>query len=196
MTPIEGGRTSRPMATALPLHYAVRSSPLGPVTVVESERGVVRIDFGAPSPEALARELARGLGRPVALEKRARLRSSTELAEYFRRRRHTFGVEVDYALATPFQKRVLGELARVGFGELVTYGELAARIGKPKASRAVGIAMAKNPIPIILPCHRVVAADGSLGGFSGGLELKRRLHAHEGIAPLAGGWEPSRSRRR
>ena len=172
----------------LVLRYATQTSPFGPITVVESERGVVRIDFAEPDLERFARRF----GKSARFERRSRLSATTELAEYFRGRRRVFAASLDLSHETPFREKVLRALARVGYGELVTYGELAARVGKPKASRAVGVAMATNPIPIIVPCHRVVAADGSLGGFSAGLELKRRLHAHEGIAALDGGWEPSR----
>jgi methylated-DNA-[protein]-cysteine S-methyltransferase len=179
------------MASLLSFRHATADSPLGPITVVESERGVVKVEFGEADAESLQHELGSVLKRPIDLERRARLRATTELAEYFRRRRHTFGVPLDLSLSSSFQRKVLMELTRVAFGQLVTYGELARRVGKPKAARAIGVAMAKNPIPIIIPCHRVIAADGSLGGFSSGLEVKRRLHDHEGIRPLAGGWEPA-----
>lgn len=178
----------------LSFRYAVVSSPVGPVTVVEGERGVIAVEFGAPSAEALGARLAAGLGEQVELEKRARLRATTEIAEYFRSRRRTFGVPIDLSLANDFQRRVLQRLARVGFGQLTTYGELAKSVGKPGAARAVGVAMAKNPLPILVPCHRVVASNGSLGGFSGGLEVKRRLHRHEGIEELGGGWVTRRER--
>lgn len=168
--------------------YATVPSPVGRVTVVEGERGVVAIEFGEPNRELLVERLSAAVGDGVALEKRSRLRGTTEIAEYFRGRRRTFGVAIDFCLTGSFQRRVLRQLVRVGFGQLTTYGDLARRVGKPGAARAVGAAMASNPVPILVPCHRVVASDGSLGGFSGGLEVKRRLHAHEGVAKLDGGW--------
>jgi methylated-DNA-[protein]-cysteine S-methyltransferase len=125
----------------------------------------------------------------------AQLGTSRELAEYFGGARRHFDVPVDFGLVRGFSRRVLEELRRVPFGELVTYGELARRAGRPGAARAVGGAMRNNPIPIVVACHRVTAQDGSLGGFSGGLDVKRRLHAHEGIAPIAGGWPTKRARR-
>ncbi len=87
------------------------------------------------------------------------------------------GVEIDLAEATPFRKRVLEQTRKIAYGQKLTYGELAARAGKPGAARAVGAVMASNPLPIVIPCHRVVASGGSLGGFSApqGIELKRRL---------------------
>ena len=87
---------------------------------------------------------------------------------------------MDVSACTPFQQRVLRELAAVPFGKLVTYGELAQRLGLPRGARAVGGAVGANPLPIFIPCHRVVAAGGGLGGFSGGLDWKARLLAHEG----------------
>lgn len=174
--------------------YAVQSTPVGPVTVVEGPRGVVAVEFGETPVAAIAARLAAALGEPIELEKRARLSASTEIAEYFRGRRRVFSVRLDFCLANAFQRQVLSRLARVGYGELTTYGELAKGVGKPGASRAVGVAMAKNPLPLLVPCHRVVAADGSLGGFSGGLDVKRKLHEHEGLRPLSGGWISKRER--
>ncbi|MBK7579753.1 MAG: methylated-DNA--[protein]-cysteine S-methyltransferase [Myxococcales bacterium] len=176
--------------------YAVVDSPVGPLTVVEGERGVVAVDFGAASATTLASRLGRDLRRVVLLERRSRLRATTELGEYFRGRRTTFGVPLDWRLVSGFQRRVLERLARVRFGQLTTYGALAQVVGSPGAARAVGAAMAKNPLPILVPCHRVVAADGSLGGFSGGIELKRRLHQHEGLGKLSGGWSTKSERQR
>lgn len=180
------------MATTHSFRYATLRSPVGPITVVESDKGVAAIDFGEPSAEALEARLRSAVGGEVALQKRARLRATTEIAEYFRGRRRTFGVPMDLCLAGDFQRRVLRQLASVRFGQLTTYGELAKRVGKPGAARAVGVAMAKNPLPILVPCHRVVASDGSLGGFSGGLDVKRKLHTHEGVGKLEGGWVSAR----
>ncbi len=102
----------------------------------------------------------------------------TQLAEYFTGRRKRF----DLPLApqgTEFQRAVWQALARIPYGETLTYGELARRIGRPSASRAVGLANGANPLPIVVPCHRVIGADGSLTGFGGGLDIKRKLLALE-----------------
>lgn len=173
------------------LRYEVVPSPVGPLTVVESERGVLRIDFGETPVAALASDLSKRLKTPVQLIRKRELRTSRELCDYFAGKRRRFDVSVDFALVNGFGRRVLEELRRVPFGKLVSYGELAARVGRPLGARAVGGAMRNNPVPIVVACHRVTAQDGSLGGFSGGLDVKRRLHAHEGISPLGGGW-PSR----
>jgi methylated-DNA-[protein]-cysteine S-methyltransferase len=97
-----------------------------------------------------------------------------QLDEYFAGERRTFDVELG-AAGTPFQKRVWRELVRIPFGTTITYAELARRVGNPAASRAVGHANGRNPISIIVPCHRVIGADGKLTGYAGGVELKRRL---------------------
>ena len=173
---------------AVKFRYATLRSPVGPLTVVESDRGVVVIEFGEPDAAALLERLRAAGGDDVVLERRARLRATTEIGEYFRGRRRTFGVATDFRLTGEFQGRVLRQLMRV------TYGDRAKRVGKPGAARAVGAAMAKNPLPILVPCHRVVASDGSLGGFSGGLDVKRRLHVHEGVAELDGGWNSAGAR--
>ena len=107
-----------------------------------------------------------------------------DLKRYFLGERVSFEVELDLSGLTDWRRRVLMKTAEIPYGELITYGELAAAVGSPGAARAVGQAMARNPVPIVVPCHRVVAASGKLGGFSAGLEWKRRLLALEGIEGL------------
>ena len=103
-----------------------------------------------------------------------------QLDEYFEGQRRRFDLDIDLRLARDFGRTVLEELGRVPFGEVTTYGALAARAGKPRAARAVGTIMNRNPIPIVLPCHRVVGANGSLVGYAGGLERKQQLLRLEG----------------
>lgn len=98
-----------------------------------------------------------------------------ELEEYFTGTRKTFSVSLDSSLGTPFQKAVWNAMKEIPYGEVVTYGELAKRAGYPKAVRAVGSACKKNPFPFIVPCHRVLPADKSLGGYAGGAEMKKWL---------------------
>jgi methylated-DNA-[protein]-cysteine S-methyltransferase len=111
-----------------------------------------------------------------------------ELDQYFAGKRRSFDVAVDLAGLTEFQRRVLGATARVAYGDVTTYARVAAKAGNEKASRAAGQALTANPIPIVVPCHRIVAADGTLGGYAGGLEAKRRLLALEGGTVPPGGW--------
>ena len=106
-------------------------------------------------------------------------RAATQLKEYFRGERRQFELELE-PTGTPFQLTVLDALAKIPYGETRSYGEVAAQIGRPKAVRAVGAANGRNPLPIVLPCHRVIGADGSLTGFGGGIETKRYLLDLEG----------------
>ena len=101
-----------------------------------------------------------------------------ELQEYFEGKRTTFTVPIDLN-APPFYKKVLQEIRKVPFGSTASYLEIASRVGSPKAVRAVGSANARNPIPIIIPCHRIIRSDGGLGGYAGGLDLKMDLLKHE-----------------
>jgi methylated-DNA-[protein]-cysteine S-methyltransferase len=104
-----------------------------------------------------------------------------ELREYFAGRRRTFTVKLDLE-GTEFQRKAWQAMRKIPFGETISYGDQARKVGKPTAYRAVGSANGKNPIPIIVPCHRVLASDGSLGGYSLGLSMKRRLLALEGVS--------------
>ncbi len=169
------------------------ASPFGPVVIAESDDGVVAVELGAPSADAASRRIEARLG-PVRWQRAKQSAAREQLGEYLDGKRKRFDLSVDLSAVAGFRRDVLQALKRVPYGRLLSYGELAERVGRPGAARAVGGAMATNPIPIIVPCHRVVAADGSLGGFSGGLHVKRWLHRHEGIAPLSGGWEAAAAR--
>ncbi len=163
----------------LDVAFDVTDSPLGPLLVAATERGVCRISYD-PDAEAELEGLARAHGVRVLRSPRPLEKLRRELDDYFDRRRRSFDLELDVAALPRFQREVLSELARVPYGDVATYGTLAARIGKPRAARAVGGALNRNPIPILLPCHRVVGASGSLVGYAGGLERKRALLALEG----------------
>jgi methylated-DNA-[protein]-cysteine S-methyltransferase len=163
----------------LDVAYDFTDSPVGQLLVAATERGLCRISFD-PDPERELDELARVHGVRVLRSARPLEETRRELGEYFERRRTAFDIPVDVAGLAPFQRQVLSELAQVPYGETATYGGLAARIGKPRAARAVGGALNRNPIPIVLPCHRVVGASGKLVGYAGGIERKRALLALEG----------------
>ncbi len=109
------------------------------------------------------------------------LRAVTQLREYFDRRRRTFEIPLDLEAATDFQRQVYDHLVAVAYGHVTTYGQLAGAIGRAELARAVGQAVGANPVPIVVPCHRVIAAEGKLGGFSGGLAAKVALLRLEGV---------------
>jgi methylated-DNA-[protein]-cysteine S-methyltransferase len=155
--------------------YAIPESPLGPLWLSFNERGLCALEFAGDKSLLVGRDetLPQHLMPQVETVRR-------ELASYFN------GFPTDFATltldpyGTPFQLRVWEELRRIPYGTTISYAELAQRVGKPQASRAVGQANAVNPIPIIIPCHRVINADGSLGGYSSGPDRKRWLLRHEG----------------
>ena len=172
--------------------YAVLDSPLGPLWVAITPRGVATIHYGSEPPAAELRRLVRTYGPGVVPDRKRSGALARELDQYFNGKRRDFDLDVDLSGLTPFQSRVLAQTAKIAFGDLLTYHAIAKRIGNEKASRAVGGAVGANPVPIVVPCHRVVATDGTLGGYAGGLEAKRRLLAIErGAAVPAGGWPPA-----
>lgn len=182
--PQELDRRFRDAAVALDLldvGYDVVDSPVGSLLIAASHRGLVRISYSAMfDPDATLEELARVVGPRVLRAPRAVDTAHRELDEYFEGRRQTFDLAVDLRGLAPFSIAVLDELAKVPYGATATYGELAARAGRPTAARAVGTVMNRNPIPIVLPCHRIVGASGSLVGYAGGLERKAELLRLEG----------------
>ena len=122
------------------------------------------------------------LPEPDRAAKALAARAELEILQYLAgRSAGEFTVPVDLSAVPPFHGKVLWALARIPYGQTVTYGELAARVGRPHGARAVGQAMACNPVPLVVPCHRVVASGGGLGGYRGGLDLKRRLLGLEGV---------------
>jgi methylated-DNA-[protein]-cysteine S-methyltransferase len=163
----------------LDVAYDIVDSPIGALLVAASPRGLCRISFDA-EPERDVEELARTFGLRVLRSPKPVDAARRELDEYFEGTRHEFDLSLDVALLADFNRRVLRELARVPYGEVVTYGELAARSARPGAARAVGMVMNRNPLPIVLPCHRVIGANGKLTGYAGGLDRKESLLRMEG----------------
>lgn len=153
------------------MRYTYLDSPIGALLVAGDEAGIRRIGF--PGGKHVLKP-----DRTWVEDADAFADAGAQLDAYFAGEL----AEFDLPLApqtTPFQGRVLAELRKVPYGTTVSYGELARRVGNPKASRAVGMANGRNPIPIVIPCHRVIGADGDLTGFGGGLDIKRRLLALE-----------------
>jgi methylated-DNA-[protein]-cysteine S-methyltransferase len=164
--------TSTPAA---PRSHTVTGSPVGPITLVAADGALVALHMSqqryAPSPEDLGEPASVGDGGVLA-------EAARQLAEYFDGTRTEFDLPLAMA-GTAFQQRVWAGLRGIRYGETVSYGQLADRLGQPSASRAVGLANGRNPIGIIVPCHRVIGADGSLTGYGGGIDRKRYLLAHE-----------------
>jgi methylated-DNA-[protein]-cysteine S-methyltransferase len=154
-------------------------TPIGALLVGVTDHGLCRLSFD-PEPERELEELARLFGSRVLRASRPLDRVRLELDEYFAGRRRHFDVETDIRMQPAYNQRVLAELARVEYGHTTTYGTLAAQTGNPRAARAVGTVMNRNPVPIVLPCHRVVGANGSLTGYGGGLDRKEHLLRLEG----------------
>jgi methylated-DNA-[protein]-cysteine S-methyltransferase len=168
----------------LDVAYATVDSPLGPLLAAATGRGLVMLSYldGGVEPrlERLARELS-----PRIMEAPARLDPARrELEEYFAGRRRDFAVPIDWSLIRGFAREVLRSTAAIPFGQWRSYGEVSAAAGSPRASRATGNALGSNPIPIVIPCHRVLRSGGTIGGYTGGLERKRFLLALEAGEPV------------
>ena len=155
--------------------YAVVPSPIGDLIVAGTKRGLVRISFPTETPEEVVDELSMLLS-PRVLESPAELDAARrELDEYFEGRRTQFDVPVDMSLTRGFTRKVLQATARIPFGSVSTYRDVARKAGNERAYRAAGNALGANPIPIVVPCHRVLHSNGGLGGYGGGLDVKRYL---------------------
>jgi methylated-DNA-[protein]-cysteine S-methyltransferase len=165
----------------LDVAYAPLDTPLGVATVAATDRGLVRVMLPNQDRESGLERIAREVS-PRILEAPARVdRARRELDEYFAGRRRAFDLDVDLRLLHgEFYRRVLEALGGVRFGQTLTYGEVAARAGNPRAHRAAGTAVGSNPVPIVVPCHRVIRSGGELGNYGGGPEMKRFLLELEG----------------
>jgi methylated-DNA-[protein]-cysteine S-methyltransferase len=165
----------------LDVAYTSVDSPLGPLVVASTPKGLVRVSYTEfRGEDDVLEELARRVS-PRVLEAPARLDSvRRELDEYFEGRRHDFDVPIDWSYLAGFTREVLRATARIGFGQVSSYAGVAAEAGSPRAVRAAGNALGANPMPVVVPCHRVLRTGGSLGGYTGGLEKKEFLLRLEG----------------
>lgn len=166
-----------------PARYGALESPLGPLWVAVSDEGVCEIGFGVYETHEDYRHRLEARGFAPVADEAAVASLAAQLDEYFSGRRRRFDLPLDFAGVTPFTRAVLEATAAVPFGHLTTYRQIADQIGRPRATRAVGNALGRNPIPVVVPCHRVVRADATLGGYTGGLGIKQHLLALEGVAP-------------
>ncbi|MEU6280576.1 methylated-DNA--[protein]-cysteine S-methyltransferase [Streptomyces sp. NPDC047028] len=168
--------------------WAVVATGIGPLMLVATRDGLVNVVFHATDrvrDRTLERLAARLGGEPVEDPGSPLLAEATrQVEEYLAGERHAFDLPLDWSLISGFNRQVLRELASgVPYGTVVGYGDLAGRVGQPGGAQAVGAAMGANPLPVVVPCHRVVESDGGIGGFGGGLETKRKLLALEGVLP-------------
>lgn len=166
----------------LDVAYRIVDSPVGPLLVAATEQGLVRVAYAREDHDAVLQQLAdkispRILRAPTRLDTAAR-----ELDEYFAGIRRTFDIALDWRLSAGFRSTVLHHLPEIGYGHTASYAAVAQLAGNPKAVRAVGTACATNPLPVVVPCHRVVRSDGAMGGYLGGVEAKRLLLDMEAAA--------------
>jgi len=158
------------------LFFTVVKTRICPIGVAASERGIVYIELNCPGAKNFGRMLAGRFDEDVVFKPAVPIlrQAARQLTKYFTGKRRSFDLPLDLR-SKGFTRRVQKEVARIPYGKTATYGEVAHRVKSPRAARAVGGAVGANPIPIIIPCHRVIAAGGKLGGFGGGLTLKRKL---------------------
>jgi methylated-DNA-[protein]-cysteine S-methyltransferase len=160
-------------------------TPVGTLLAAATDSGLVRLSFPHPDQEQMIDELAAAIG-PRVVELPSRFDPlRRQLEEYFEGRRRGFDLQLDWQLSGGFVRKVLAETARIPYGETRSYAQVAAAAGSPRAYRAAGSALGANPIPIVVPCHRVLRSGGALGGYGGGLGVKRRLLTIEGALDSA-----------
>lgn len=159
----------------LDVAYRTVDSPLGQLLLAGTEVGLVRVAYALEDHERVLSSLAETIS-PRVLHAPGRLDpAAAQLDEYFARRRSDFDLPLDRRLSHGFRGEVLAYLSEIGYGHTASYGDVAAALGRPKAARAVGSACARNPLPVVVPCHRVVLSDGSTGEYAGGAEAKNAL---------------------
>ncbi|MGY2074357.1 methylated-DNA--[protein]-cysteine S-methyltransferase [Blastococcus sp. SYSU DS0828] len=166
----------------LDVAYRVMDTPVGPLLLAATEHGLVRVAYAREDHAAVLATLATRIG-PRVLRAPARLEvAARQVEEYFAGSRTQFDIPLDLRLASGFRRSVLETLRTVDYGTTRSYAGVAAAVGSPRAVRAVGTACATNPLPVVVPCHRVVRTDGTIGAYIGGAEAKQRLLSLEGAA--------------
>ncbi|HEY8921360.1 MAG TPA: methylated-DNA--[protein]-cysteine S-methyltransferase [Candidatus Limnocylindria bacterium] len=170
-------------ASLLDVAYAELDSPIGELIVFVTPRGLLRVKYADEPIEGVLADVAARVSPRILRAPTRTDETRRQIEGYFGLRRRTFNLPIDWSLVHGFAAGVLRQTARIPFGDVRSYGQVAAKAGSPRAARATGNALGSNPIPIVVPCHRVLHADGGLGGYSGGLDRKRYLLALEGALP-------------
>lgn len=171
-------------ASLLDVAYAEIDSPIGELIIFVTPRGLLRVKYADEPIEGVLADVAARVSPRILRAPSRTDEARRQLEGYFGLRRRAFNLPIDWSLVHGFAAGVLRQTARIPFGDVRSYGQVAARAGSPRAARAAGNALGRNPIPIVVPCHRVLHADGALGGYSGGLDRKRYLLALEGSLPV------------
>jgi len=166
-------------------YYDAVTTPIGRLLVAATDSGLVRIAF-RQREASFVTALRKRLGAEVVRSRSRTAEIVSQLRAYFAGARREFDVPLDLNALTSFQRRVLLATTKVPSGKVVSYGDIARRIGRPRGSRAVGQALGRNPVPIVIPCHRVVGSGGRLGGYTGGLDVKKTLLRLEGALAAVG----------
>jgi methylated-DNA-[protein]-cysteine S-methyltransferase len=169
-------------AGLLDLSYTTLDTPIGKLLLAATDQGLVRVAFDRENHDAVLKQLADKIS-PRILHSPARLETAArQLDEYFAGHRREFELPLDWRLAKGFRREVLVHLPQIAYGRTESYAQVAAAAGNPRAVRAVGTACGSNPLPVVVPCHRVVRSDGSFGGYLGGAEAKQLLLTLEAAA--------------
>lgn len=166
----------------LDIAYRIVDSPVGALLIAATELGLVRVAYASEGHDAVLQSLADRISPRILLAPGRLDTAARQLDEYFAGKRRDFGVPLDWRLSAGFRNTVLRRLPEIGYGHTASYAAVAKLAGNPNAVRAVGSACATNPLPVVVPCHRVVRSDGAMGGYLGGVEAKRILLTLEAAA--------------
>ncbi len=172
-------------AGMLDIAYRTVDSPVGALLLAATDDGLIRVAFDREDHDAVLVSLAEKVSPRIMLAPGRLDHAARELDEYFAGSRRVFDLPLDLRLSSGFRRSVLAHLPEIGYGHTESYAQVATAAGSPRAVRAVGSACATNPLPLVVPCHRVVRSDGSFGGYRGGPEAKRLLLTLEADAPVA-----------
>jgi len=166
----------------LDIAYVIVDSPIGPLLLASTDKGLIRIAFDSEDHDQVLETLAAKLSPRILRSPKRLSEAAHELDQYFAGTRKDFDLQLDLSLSSGFRQLVQRYLPEIAYGHTQSYAQVAQQVGNPKAVRAVGSACATNPIPIVIPCHRALRSDGSLGGYAGGLPAKTTLLALEAAA--------------